>query len=59
MQGVELFQPLLQITRAPHSHQMAELEGTASEQQDPNTDEPHEQAQTFPQKAIGSSSADW
>lgn len=57
-QGVELqlFQLSLQITRAPHSHQMAGLEVTASEQQNPNTDEPHEQAHTFPQRAICSCS---
>lgn len=57
-QGVELqlFQLPLQITRAPHSHQMAGLEVTASEQQNPNTDEPHEQAHTFPQRAICSCS---
>lgn len=57
-QGVELqlFQLPLQITRAPHSDQMAGLEVTASEQQNPNTDEPHEQAHTFPQRAICSCS---
>lgn len=57
-QGVELqlFQLSLQITRAPHNHQMAGLEVTASEQQNPNTDEPHEQAHTFPQRAICSCS---